>query len=1123
VAFMGKIVQRQKSVEALKLLNNAVVTSRLYPPEAPQVGTAVERGYKGLKVFLREQGALRFHFKNNWPWIGEDLLDQETLDSFPNLVIFRQLRQLGLPQLVLGAEMDRFAFGQILSVFNTSLEKVKKAGGGLAYITGLGLSDFFPEEGDGAERTAPSEETAAGKKRKLVKVRPELLSCLYGRDRRPTIEEELQRELASPEAAVDLLAAAIGQILQEILKKGVNAASPLFPEMLRGAEARLSEGEQRPVLLSLAQVLVDNLREPALSVLLSQEYPHGLGKSLYDALVGVLSNDSLGKILILFREQIARERTVGGDASPRMVYLGSAFKRLMDTAKGKQFLSNERARAIIHEGEALRRKRRIDTGVGGLLQRRHDLLRSDELLQALPEVVVEKLATEKHGEAEILVACFTAFLRESVAGEAAYAVAVRLGEQLIAADHRQLIDGYLPSLFEVLKRAALANEASEKVIRFLQQLMLVSWDAGENDRGDAILALFHALRSGQKGRSASLSALVGTIQDKGIQRAKLPGLLAECLSSPLDDAVGRRLAQQGPVAQRFLVEALINTEDMDDRLRIIDLLTDYSTFLGPIILERLPEHMPWYGKRNLLKLLAEAGREEDAEHVLPYLRHDDYRVQHQAFVCLFKIGGKNRKKLFLSALEDSSELITIQLIGAIGSFCDQEAATQLSELLLDSQHFSEKYRVDIVLQLLDTLGRSGTAAAQKGVAAFLQSRGEKSVRKLPEQVWGSAEKALQHLENDLQEQRKKHLQAGQLRKSAMQQAARLQSVGKEQRVATGLPQEQAVRSLLAQGNLEGAKLLLLQLVEKSARGQNFAQADNLREWLIEIAPNAFQEIIKAAEIIDREKVSVIDRGHVEIWSQLYECLSVEEFAALYHGQKNRQYDDGEVIVERGAAQAALFFINRGKVKLYFDKQGEEVLIKTMGPGEVFGVDTFFNASLWTISVASIGTSDVSSLKPATMREWSEQYPGLESKLHDFCAKFETIDEYIKKGHKDRRGQERYRISGRVATTLTDERGQSLGINAMVELADLSLGGISYQVRISKKENARLLLGRKVQIRMPIGEKPGEFELLVGDILGVHSVYAVESDCAVHVRFDTPLDGSKLEDLLKAAGKKGWAA
>jgi CRP-like cAMP-binding protein len=1123
VVFMGKIVQRQKNVEALKLLNNAVVTSRLYPPEAPQVGTAVERGYKGLKVLLREQGALRFCFKNNWPWIGEESLDQETLDSFPNLVIYRQLRQLGLPQLLLGAEMDRFAFGQILSVFNTSLEKVKKAGGGLAYITGLGLSDFFPEEQEGAGGTAPSEEAAAGKKRKLVKVNPELLSCLYGRDCRPQIEEELQRQLASPQAAVDLLSAAIGQILQDILKKGVSAASPLFPEMLRGVEARLAAGEQRPVLLSLGQVLVDHLREPALSVLLSQEYPPGLGKSLYDALVGALSNDSFGKILVLFREQIVRERVEGGDASPQMVYLGAAIKRLMDTVKGKQFFSNERAKEIIHEGEVTRRKRRINTGVGGLLQKRHDLLKSDEMLQALPEVVVEKLANQRQNEAEILVACLSAFLRESVADEAAYAVAVRLGEQLITTEHRSLIDGYLPSLFEVLKRAALANEASEKVVRFLHQLMQASWDAGENSRGDAILALFYAVRSGHKGRLASLSAMVGTIQDKGIQRAKLPGLLAECLSSPLDDAIGRRLAQQGPVAQRFLVESLINTEDMDDRLRIIDLLTDYSTWLSPIILERLPEHMPWYGKRNLLKLLAEAGREEDAESVLPYLRHDDYRVQHQAFVCLFKIGGKNRKKLFLSALEDSSELIKIQLIGAIGSFCDQEAATQLCELLLDSQQFSDKYRVEIILQLLDTLGRSGTAAAQKGVVAFLQSRGEKSVRNLPEQVWGSAEKALQHVESDLQEQRKKHLQAGQLRNSAMQQAARLQSTNKEQRVTTGLPQEKTVRSLLAQKDLEGAKQLLLQLVEKSARGHNFAQADNLREWLIEIAPNDFQEIIKAAEIINREKVSTIDKSHLEIWSKLYGCLSVEEFAALYHDQKPRQYSDGEIIVERGMAQTALFFINRGKVKLYFDKQGDEVLVKTMGPGEIFGADTFFNASLWTISVASMGSSDISSLKLGKLREWREQYPGLESKLHDFCAKFERIDEYIMKGNKDRRSQERYRVSGRVATTLVDERGKSLGINAVVELMDLSLGGICYQVRISNKENARLLLGRKVQIRMPAGEKSGEFELLVGDILGVHSVYAVESDYAVHVKFDTPLDKSRLGNLLRAAGNQGWAA
>jgi hypothetical protein len=234
---MGQIVQQGKSIDALKLLNNAIVTSRLYPPEAPQVSQAVERGYKGLKLFLREQGPLLFSFQDDAPCICEQPLDQETLDAFPNLVVFRQLRLLGLAQLRISADMDRFAFGQILYVFNSPIEKVKKAGGGVVFITGLGLASYFSDE----QETTPRQKLdtsgpVESRSRKLVKVRPELLACLCGKDMRPTIQTELTTRLATADSAIDLLAAGVGHILQDILKKGMLIASPLFPAMLKGAE-----------------------------------------------------------------------------------------------------------------------------------------------------------------------------------------------------------------------------------------------------------------------------------------------------------------------------------------------------------------------------------------------------------------------------------------------------------------------------------------------------------------------------------------------------------------------------------------------------------------------------------------------------------------------------------------------------------------------------------------------------------------------------------------------------------------------------------------------------------------------------------------------------------------------
>jgi hypothetical protein len=151
-----------------------------------------------------------------------------------------------------------------------------------------------------------------------------------------------------------------------------------------------------------------------------------------------------------------------------------------------------------------------------------------------------------------------------------------------------------------------------------------------------------------------------------------------------------------------------------------------------------------------------------------------------------------------------------------------------------------------------------------------------------------------------------------------------------------------------------------------------------------------------------------------------------------------------------------------------------------------------------------------------LKEWQEEYPGLESKLREFSLTFNRVEDFLEKNERDRRTQERHKISGRVSTTLIDNHGQSIGISTMVELLDISIGGVAYQARISKKENARLLLGRKVQVKIPGGEKPGEFALLAGDILAVRSTSPVENDYSVHVKFDATLDRRQLQEIIRAA-------
>jgi len=1113
---MNQTELQGKSLDALKSLNNTITTIRLYPPEAPQVSSAVERSYKTLKSYLREYGKLTYSLKEGNPHLCGQLLSREILDSFPNLIIYRQLRLLGLFELEISSEMDRFAFGQLLTVFTASAEKIANEGGGLEFITSLGLASYFREEPDDlAESVKNTDSADAVRTRNLLSVRPELVACLFGKDRRPVIETELQNKMIEKETAIDILAAGIATILKDIQKKKMIAASEYFPLMLKKAETLIASSNRQEVALGLANVLVESLKEPALCVLSAQEYPEGFGSMVYDGLIASLSAEKIAGIIILFREQLAKAGRAGEAHSPRVQFLRKALLVLMNSKKGKHFISTEKARNIIHEGEIERRKRRLSAGIKGFLQGNTSLLQSEELVEYLPDAVRQIQKNTNGREVTLLLNGMVAYLEEAGAKgqDPLLKSMITVGENLIADGDWNLADIILKPLLVKVRQGGLPEDLLEKIVIFLQQAMQKSRQAGASDRADGILTLFHQIRSGQIRHPAAIKAIVAKVQDRGIKRAHLPQLLAACLADPNNETLSCRLIFQGPVAVHFLVESLIKADNAPDRLKIIDLLTYSPNLLPAIVHERLQEHMVWYGKRNLIKLLGETGKEEDAERILPYLRHEDFRVQRETFLTLYKLAGRNRKQLLLRALDESAESIKVQIVDALVNFCDPEVAGKLVALLESHEQFTENNRKNLLLQLLATLGRCPCPPAYKGVSAFLQTRGQRATRKITDQVWVAAEKALKFLHNELQETRRKHVQASQLRKNAMKQAAKMSKNPISKRIITGLPEEQAARSCLAQGDKIAAVELVLGLIERVARLRNFVQAQKLREWLIDIDPTALSEILRAAEIIDREKIAAIDKSHLEIWGGLYDILSTDEFSAVYHALNHKEFENEERVVNQGDLLGNLFFINSGKVKLYFDKNGKDVLVKIMGRGEIFGAEAFFDASFWTISAASIGPSEISILRVDTLLEWAEEFPGLESKLHNFCKKFKNIEDFVKQSENDRRLYKRYRISGRVLTTLVDNRGRSLGTDFKVELADISEGGLSFLARISQRVHGRLLLGRKMQLSLPPMENFGDEVMLVGDILAVKNTYAVENDYSLHMKFDTLIDRKLLHDIV----------
>ncbi|MEW6520476.1 MAG: cyclic nucleotide-binding domain-containing protein [Thermodesulfobacteriota bacterium] len=321
--------------------------------------------------------------------------------------------------------------------------------------------------------------------------------------------------------------------------------------------------------------------------------------------------------------------------------------------------------------------------------------------------------------------------------------------------------------------------------------------------------------------------------------------------------------------------------------------------------------------------------------------------------------------------------------------------------------------------------------------------------------------------------------------------------------------EEQIFQLAAQGDTTAAKTQLFELVVACAKKKDFYNAERLRERMYEIDPMALLEIIQSGDIIEQEKKGAISRDHVEIWTNLLQSLSSEEFNAIYHEMEERTYQPEEIIVAQGAKNDELFFITHGSVRVTYAGGGKEFFFKNMGKGEIVG-ENFFNPSVWTVSLTARQQTGISVLKLASLARLEQKIPGIESKLIDFYNRSSDIYAEMKKKGMDRRVHERYRKEGKIQLLIVDDKEKVLSA-FKGDLTDISLGGLSFYVRITNKENVRLLLGRNIKVIIPVTNLPEA--VLRGMVLGVQASDLVNSDYSVHVKFTAELERHQLTSLL----------
>jgi CRP-like cAMP-binding protein len=323
--------------------------------------------------------------------------------------------------------------------------------------------------------------------------------------------------------------------------------------------------------------------------------------------------------------------------------------------------------------------------------------------------------------------------------------------------------------------------------------------------------------------------------------------------------------------------------------------------------------------------------------------------------------------------------------------------------------------------------------------------------------------------------------------------------------------DKLIEQYLQENKNEAAVQLLVELIVNYAREKNFDQAERLRDKLIEVDSMAVNEIVKTGEVIETEKGDAIDKDHLAIWAGFYKNLTAEETNALFYAMKPAKHPAKHMIYKQGEMRSRLYFVDEGRLKMFYRQADRDILLKTFGPGEIFGEDTFFfSDAFYTTSVMTDSPVKLYELLKDDLAKLNLKAAGLESKLYNYCSTLDSVADLLKSKSLERRAAKRLTLPGKILVQMLSDSDQPAAKPFNAQLLDISTVGLAFLMKTTQKASAQLL-GRKLGMRLTFEELASEIKIKrIGLVVAVSSEPFHEY--VVHAEFRKYLASSIIDEL-----------
>ncbi len=702
---------QEKAIEAVVIMNTAIINLRMYPPTNAMIMKTIDRLHDTLRIIFNEEDTLLLAESERNLLIAGEPLSQKNRQK-PQVAIFLMLMiNWGIKSIGFKKNLNKSELSLFLETMGKKRDDVKK---------GKGLDQLVSEGRMPNIEINQKIYVEMGKDREIVAgldIKDEdIIKFITAEDPDTVLDPEKVKEMAKdPEWVSRIFKSGMHRLVDKDAPLSNAVLSENMIHMLRALD-KISDHGEKERLSQLAAKSIADMDADFIAAILTRNMDDLLENRLYDQVVYSIDHEKFEHIALKLHQMLDGQGIEGkGLKGEKIEAAQQAYQHLMNTDKGVELQHQIQERHAREKEEKENKIREIkekaydflnklsggppDEGVSGFLPEMIDTLHSEGETETAEFIVERLIGTIQSDHADT---------RTAAAGALAGIL-----ENFSLERQTVTLNRHLDALLQWLKNETAPTDACRTICMQLNSLAKSRIRDQRFADSLAILETFNFMISRKTEKDDRIRSAAADALRETASTDILEILLKEFRSNQggrRNDA-GRNLVMLADDSIKPLLDILQESPDSSERILILNLIPEMGPKVAQAVLEKIEESAPWYYLRNLVRLMGRIGSDAHAKILAPLLMYDDLRVQREAFKSINTIGGAFRGEILLKALSECDDALKVSIATSLGSLKYRDAVKPLLELFKSRTPASAELKADLQEKICLALGSIGDREA----------------------------------------------------------------------------------------------------------------------------------------------------------------------------------------------------------------------------------------------------------------------------------------------------------------------------------------------------------------------------------------------------------------------------